>query len=46
MLEISHTTQFKKDYKLIIKRKKDQTKLQKLLELLSEQKIIPSPIFN
>lgn len=42
MLEISKTTQFKKDFKLIVKRNYDIQKLEEVLNLLIKGEILPA----
>jgi len=42
MKEITRTNQFKKEFKLMIKRGKDQNKLKKILEFIFNDKMMPA----
>lgn len=42
MKEITRTNQFKKEFKLMVKRGKDQNKLQKVLEFIFNEKTMPA----
>jgi mRNA interferase YafQ len=42
MLKLQFTTQFKKDFKQAVKRGLDQSKLEKVIEILSQNKHLPT----
>ncbi len=44
MKEITRTSKFKKEFKLMMKRGRDQKKIQKIFELLAEEEPLPTKL--